>query len=189
MITSPTNQIVIEKGRYTLNGKKLRTKDYKTLFNSDAESAKEYKKAQAQITYEVITLIGVEVVLIATTGYYLGAIPCVLIAIPFGIAYNKHIKEAVRIYNLKHGGDIVNTIGNIPQSENKIIAPEVEKVDATTSNQLNLGDMVSFYSFQTNSIVKGTIVEIKGKTAVVEYNRLNKKYTSEQQIYDIKRIK
>lgn len=185
-VTSPANQIVLEKGRYKLNGKSLKKKDFKMLFNNDAESAKEYRKARAQITYEIITLIGVEVVLIATTGYYIGAIPCVLIAIPFGIAYEKHLKEAVRLYNLKHGSDIV---GNIPKSENKIIAPEVKKVNATSSNQLNVGDMVSFYSFQTNSTVKGTIIEIKGKTAVVEYNSFDKKYTSEQQIYDVKKVK
>ena len=185
-VTSPANQIVLVKGRYKLNGKSLKKKDFKILFNTDDECAKEYKKARAQMTYEIITLIGVEVVLIATTGYYIGAIPCVLIAIPFSMAYEKHLKEAVRLYNLNHGSNI---IGNIPKSEIKTIAPEVKNINATSNNQLNVGDLVSFYSFKTNSTAKGTIIEIKDKTVVVEYIRFDKKYTSEQQISDVKKIK
>ncbi|MDD4994149.1 MAG: hypothetical protein PHR83_18165 [Paludibacter sp.] len=189
-MSSGHNQLAIEKGKYMLNGKVIKKKEYKELLNSVPESAIEYKKAQAQITYEIITLIGIEVVLIATTGYYIGAIPCVLIAIPFGIAANKHEKEAIRLYNLKQGGGDLSTtpISEIPKVE-KTINPELKKVDITTSKQLNVGDIVSFYSFQTNTTIKGTIIQIKDKTVIVEYTLFNKKQTSEQQTYDVKKVK
>ena len=187
------NQFKFEKGRYTLNGRVLRNKEFKALLKSTPESAKEYRKAQAQITYEIITLVGAEVVLIAVAGYYMGAIPCLVIALPFGIAYEKHLKESIRLYNLKQGIGIVNTLpvetGNITKSENKTVSPELKKADATTTNKLNLGDTVSFYSFQTNSTVKGTIIEIKDKTVVVEFISFDKKHTSEQQLYDVKKVK
>jgi hypothetical protein len=191
VVPSTVNQIIIKKCRYTLNGKKLNNKECRELLTSEPECAKEYKKARAQLTYEIITLVGLEIVLVATTGYYMGVLPCVLVTLPFGAAYNKHMKEAIRLYNLKHVGDIVRptTIGNITKFETKIISPEVKTVATSTSNQLNVGDTVSFYSFQTNSTVIGTIIEIKDKTVVVQYNSFNKTYTSGQQVYDVKKVK
>ena len=184
-------QIVVEKGRYKLNGKALKRKELKQLLNSVPESAFEFKKAQAQVTYEILTLVGLEIVLVATTGYYMGALPCLLVALPFGLAAEKHEKEAIRLYNLKHGADIVNTVSTytVPKPETIHVAPATNNVKTTASNQFNVGDRVSFYDFKTNTVIKADIIEIKDKTVVVEYSNFDKKYTSELQLYDVKKLK
>ena len=124
------NQIELKKKRYYQNDKKLKSKELKSILLSDPESAVEYKIAKKNSTIaavpagigSLLCFYGVGVMLKQSADesnaisngdiYYqsdqskfvtpvLVGTGLIIVAVPFMISSNKHLKKSVSIYNSK----------------------------------------------------------------------------------------
>jgi uncharacterized membrane protein YkgB len=103
-VLSQTNdQIIIKKGRYYVNDKQIKNKELKSLLKSEPESAAAFKKAKTFSTIGYIVMVPTIIVLVPTTGALPAALGGMLVATPFILISNKHMKKSIVIYNSKHG--------------------------------------------------------------------------------------
>ena len=100
VLAQSNGQIVTKKGRYYVDDKQLSNKELKGLLKSNPESAVPLKKSKTILTVGYV-LDGATVVVLMVAS--VGALPAVLggviIAIPFILVSNKHLKESVAAYN------------------------------------------------------------------------------------------
>ena len=97
----------------------------------------------------------------------------------------------------------VMQIDETPKTENQfqeVITTKIQKNTSTiteqetapspelNSDQLKVGDNVTFYNFGTNTYQKGVVKEIKAETLVIEYESFGKTKTVEANKSDIKRL-
>jgi len=106
-VDSAKNEITIKKGWYYLNDKKLKNNELKELLKNDPASAAEYKKSRSASGWgtftEIIVIVGVSVATqLSPGGILVGTVAGIVAAIPFSIHSGKHLKEAIKQYNLKH---------------------------------------------------------------------------------------
>jgi len=97
------NQIELKKKRYYQNDKQLNNKELKAILKSEPESAAALKKSRNIVTTGYILDGATAAVLVATVGVLPAVLGGVLVATPFIIVSNKHLKKSVEIYNSKHG--------------------------------------------------------------------------------------
>jgi uncharacterized membrane protein len=100
--------IIVKKGRYYADDQKLNRKELKKLLNSDPECALEYAKSEKNEIIGIVVMVAIDVALIVTTGYMMGILPAVLVTLPFSMAAQKNMNNAIAIYNSKRSSSPVN---------------------------------------------------------------------------------
>jgi hypothetical protein len=104
VVAQSNDQIIVKKGRYYQNDKKLKMKEIKTLLKSDPESALMLKKSNTIATIGYVTEAAVMIGVMVATGYTIGALGGVAVALPFIFVAQNKFNKAIEIYNSKHGG-------------------------------------------------------------------------------------
>jgi hypothetical protein len=99
------SQILVKKGRYYVDDKPIKGKELKTLLKSDPESAVYYKKSKTFATVGYVLEVPAVLLIYSVAGVIPGILGGVLVATPFLIVSNKHMKKSIEIYNSKHSSN------------------------------------------------------------------------------------
>jgi hypothetical protein len=105
VVAQSNEQIIVKKNRYYQNDKKLKNRELKTLLKSDPESAEMLKKSNSIFTIGIVTEVVVAVGVVVATGYTLGVLGGVAVALPFTVVSQNKFNKAIEIYNSKHGAN------------------------------------------------------------------------------------
>ena len=100
-VTAQSNgQIVVKKGRYYVDDKQLNNKELKGLLTSNPESAALLKKSKTIVTVGYVLDGVTAAALVVSIGILPAVLGGVLVATPFILVSNKHLKKSIEVYNL-----------------------------------------------------------------------------------------